>query len=198
MDKVRNEMIKEVGIGLGVEGGVLKGVELVEGGGRDGFLGDGRGEIVFEGEIMQKEVDKKLGERDLGQVCKRYCRILLGKWDKWKQLGGVEEQKRVELGKEIEEECGLKCGSWGMLEICGLNEKVCECKDVLELVDKMWECDGNEVEVMYYLMKKCGCLSNVKEKEWGGFGRKQNGGGYGENGQEEKVRNGQEKLKDKL
>ena len=60
MDKVSKELIGKVGKKLKVEGGVLKRVSVVECGNGEGFLGCGRGEIVFEGEIMWKELKEKL------------------------------------------------------------------------------------------------------------------------------------------
>lgn len=56
MDKLTNEMIKDLAIRLGLEPALLKAVQLVEAAGRDGFLADGRPQILFEGHIMYKEV----------------------------------------------------------------------------------------------------------------------------------------------
>lgn len=42
MDKLTNEMIKDLAIRLGLEPALLKAVQLVEAAGRDGFLADGR------------------------------------------------------------------------------------------------------------------------------------------------------------
>ena len=54
MDKLTNEMIKDLAIRLGLEPALLKAVQLVEAAGRDGFLADGRPQILFEGHIMYK------------------------------------------------------------------------------------------------------------------------------------------------
>lgn len=59
MDKLTNEMIKDLAIRLGLEPALLKAVQLVEAAGRDGFLADGRPQILFEGHIMYKEFHKK-------------------------------------------------------------------------------------------------------------------------------------------
>lgn len=56
MDKLTNEMIVALANGLGLEPALLKAVQLVEGAGRDGFLVDGRPQILFEGHIMYKEI----------------------------------------------------------------------------------------------------------------------------------------------
>lgn len=198
MDKLTNEMIKDLAIRLGLEPALLKAVQLVEAAGRDGFLADGRPQILFEGHIMYKEVHKKFPDRDLAYLCKRYSTIFFSKWDKLKYLGGVHEYKRLELAKEIDEECALKSASWGMFQICGFNHNLCECKDVFEFVHKMSESHANQLELMYYFMKNSGCLSNLKEKDWAGFARKYNGPGYAQNAYDQKLRNAYENFKDKL
>lgn len=198
MDKLTNEMIKDLAIRLGLEPALLKAVQLVEAAGRDGFLADGRPQILFEGHIMYKEVHKKFPDRDLSYLCKRYSTIFFPKLDKSKYLGGVHEYKRLELAKEIDEECALKSASWGMFQICGFNHNLCECKDVFEFVHKMSESHANQLELMYYFMKNSGCLSNLKEKDWAGFARKYNGPGYAQNAYDQKLRNAYENFKGKL
>lgn len=61
MDKLTNEMIVALANDLGLEPALLKAVQLVEGAGRDGFLVDGRPQILFEGHIMYKEIKNKFG-----------------------------------------------------------------------------------------------------------------------------------------
>lgn len=113
-------------------------------------------------------------------------------------MGGVHEYKRLELAKEIDEECALKSASWGMFQICGFNHNLCECKDVFEFVHKMTESHANQLELMYYFMKNSGCLGNLKAKDWAGFARKYNGPGYAQNAYDQKLRNAYENFKDKL
>lgn len=61
MDKLTNEMIVALANDLGLEPALLKAVQLVEAAGRDGFLIDGRPQILFEGHIMYKEIKNKFG-----------------------------------------------------------------------------------------------------------------------------------------
>lgn len=198
MDKLTNEMIKDLANRLGLEPALLKAVQLVEAAGRDGFLADGRPQILFEGHIMYKEVHKKFPDRDLGYLCKRYSTIFFPKWDKSKYLGGVHEYKRLELAKEIDEECALKSASWGMFQIMGFNHKICGCQDVYDFVHKMSESHEKQLELMYYFMHNSGCLKNLKEKDWAGFAKKYNGPGYAQNDYDQKLRNSYENFKDKI
>ena len=198
MDKLTNEMIKDLANRLGLEPALLKAVQIVEAAGRDGFLADGRPQILFEGHIMYKEFHKKFPERDLGYLCKKFSTVFYPKWGKSKYLGGILEYKRLELAKEIDEECALKSASWGMFQIMGFNHHLCGCKDVFEFVHKVSESHANQLELMYHFMYNSGCLKELKAKDWAGFARKYNGPGYAQNAYDQKLRNAYENFKDKL
>lgn len=197
-DKLTNEMIKDLANRLGIEPALLKAVQIVEAAGRDGFLSDGRPQILFEGHIMYKEFHKKFPDRDLDYLCKRFSTVFYPKWDKSKYFGGLGEYKRLELAKEIDEECALKATSWGMFQIMGFNHNLCGCKDVFDFVHKMSESHEKQLELMYYFMNNSGCLKELKEKDWAGFAKKYNGPGYAQNAYDQKLRNAYENFKNKL
>lgn len=194
-DKLTNEMIKDLANRLGIEPALLKAVQIVEAAGRDGFLPDGRPQILFEGHIMYKEFHKKFPDRDLDYLCKRFSTVFYPKWDKSKYFGGLGEYKRLELAKEIDEECALKATSWGMFQIMGFNHNLCGCKDVFDFVHKMSESHEKQLELMYYFMNNSGCLKELKEKDWAGFAKKYNGPGYAQNAYDQKLRNAYENFK---
>lgn len=197
-DKLTNEMIKDLANRLGIEPALLKAVQIVEAAGRDGFLSDGRPQILFEGHIMYKEFHKKFPDRDLDYLCKRFSMVFYPKWDKSKYFGGLGEYKRLELAKEIDEECALKATSWGMFQIMGFNHNLCGCKDVFDFVHKMSESHEKQLELMYYFMNNSGCLKELKERDWAGFAKKYNGPGYAQNAYDQKLRNAYENFKNKL
>lgn len=197
-DKLTNEMIKDLANRLGIEPALLKAVQIVEAAGRDGFLSDGRPQILFEGHIMYKEFHKKFPDRDLDYLCKRFSTVFYPKWDKSKYFGGLGEYKRLKLAKEIDEECALKATSWGMFQIMGFNHNLCGCKDVFDFVHKMSESYEKQLELMYYFMNNSGCLKELKEKDWAGFAKKYNGPGYAQNAYDQKLRNAYENFKNKL
>lgn len=197
-DRLTNEMIKDLANRLGIEPALLKAVQIVEAAGRDGFLSDGRPQILFEGHIMYKEFHKKFPDRDLAYLCKKFSMVFYPKWDKSKYFGGLGEYKRLELAKEIDEECALKATSWGMFQIMGFNHNLCGCKDVFDFVHKMSESHEKQLELMYYFMNNSGCLKELKEKDWAGFAKKYNGPGYAQNAYDQKLRNAYENFKNKL
>lgn len=197
-DKLTNEMIKDLANRLGIEPALLKAVQIVEAAGRDGFLSDGRPQILFEGHIMYKEFHKKFPDRDLDYLCKRFSMVFYPKWDKSKYFGGLGEYKRLKLAKEIDEECALKATSWGMFQIMGFNHNLCGCKDVFDFVHKMSESHEKQLELMYYFMNNSGCLKELKERDWAGFAKKYNGPGYAQNAYDQKLKNAYENFKNKL
>lgn len=197
-DQLTNEMIKDLANRLGIEPALLKAVQIVEAAGRDGFLSDGRPQILFEGHIMYKEFHKKFPDRDLDYLCKRFSMVFYPKWDKSKYFGGLGEYKRLKLAREIDEECALKATSWGMFQIMGFNHNLCGCKDVFDFVHKMSESHEKQLELMYYFMNNSGCLKELKEKDWAGFAKKYNGPGYAQNAYDQKLRNAYENFKNKL
>lgn len=197
-DKLTNEMIKDLANRLGIEPALLKAVQIVEAAGRDGFLSDDRPQILFEGHIMYKEFHKKFPDRDLAYLCKKFSMVFYPKWDKSKYFGGLGEYKRLELAREIDEECALKATSWGMFQIMGFNHNLCGCKDVFDFVHKMSESHEKQLELMYYFMNNSGCLKELKEKDWAGFAKKYNGPGYAQNAYDQKLRNAYENFKNKL
>lgn len=197
-DELTNEMIKDLANRLGIEPALLKAVQIVEAAGRDGFLSDGRPQILFEGHIMYKEFHKKFPDRDLAYLCKKFSMVFYPKWNKSKYFGGLGEYKRLELAKEIDEECALKATSWGMFQIMGFNHNLCGCKDVFDFVHKMSESHEKQLELMYYFMNNSDCLKELKEKDWAGFAKKYNGPGYAQNAYDQKLRNAYENFKNKL
>lgn len=178
MDKLTNEMIVALANDLGLEPALLKAVQLVEGAGRDGFLVDGRPQILFEGHIMYKEIKNKFGLDKSVAAQKSYPTICFPKWDKSKYLGGANEYKRLEIAKKLDEECALKSASWGIGQIMGFNFEYCECKDVFEFVEKMKESPKSQLDLWFKFFKNYGnCLEYIRKKDWKAFTRVYNGNG---------------------
>lgn len=199
MSKVTNELIRTVANRLELEPALLKAIQVVESGNRDGFLPDGKPVILFEGHIMYREFHKKFPERDLGYLCKNYSSVFYPKWDKSKYMGGIGEWNRLNLARKLDEECALLSASWGMFQIMGFNFKLCGCRDVFEFVRKMAESNEMQLELMYFFMANSGCLEYLmKEKDWVGFAKKYNGPGYAQNAYDQKLRNAYENFKGKI
>lgn len=198
MDKLTNEMIVALANDLGLEPALLKSVQLVESAGRDGFLVDGRPQILFEGHIMYKEIKNKFGLDKAVATQKSYPTICFPKWDKSKYLGGAHEYKRLEIAKKIDEECALNSTSWGMFQIMGFNYQLCGCQSVDEMVQKMSESHEMQLEMMYHFLYNSGLVKHLKAKDWDAFAKGYNGPGYKDNNYDQKLRNTYENFKDKL
>jgi hypothetical protein len=197
MDKLTNEMIKDLANEMGLEPALLKAVQLVEAGGRDGFLPDGRPQILFEGHIMYKELRAKFGIDKAKEGFKKYPEVIYPKWDKTKYLGGGLEYRRLEKAESVDSECAMKSASWGIFQIMGQNYKLCGCKDVFEFVDKMRESHASQLRLGYHFMYNSGLIKPLKEPDWEKFARGYNGPGQVEY-YSQKLKNGYENFKDKI
>lgn len=199
MSKVTNDQIREVANRLRLEPALLKAVQLVESGGRDGFLPDGRPIILFEGHIMYREFHKKFPKMDLDHLCKNYSSVFYPTWDRSKYIGGIGEWDRLTLARKIDEECALLSASWGMFQIMGFNFKLCGCNDIFEFVRKMSESNEMQLELMYFFMANSGCLEYLLQaKDWAGFAKRYNGPGYAKNAYDQKLKNAYENFKGKI
>ncbi len=70
MDKLTNEMIVALANDLGLEPALLKAVQLVEGAGRDGFLVDGRPQILFDRSYYVQRNQKQVRFRQVSSCSK--------------------------------------------------------------------------------------------------------------------------------
>lgn len=198
MSKVTNDQIREIAIRLGIEPALLKAVQVVESGNREGFLPDGNPIILFEGHIMYREFHKKFPKRDLDYLCKNYSSVFYPKWAKSKYIGGIGEWNRLKLARKIDEECALKSASWGMFQIMGFNYKLCGCNDIYEFTRKMSESEEMQLELMFYFMSNSGCLKYLQAKDWAGFAKKYNGPDYAKNAYDQKLMNAYNNFKNKI
>lgn len=198
MDKLTNEMIVALANDLGLEPALLKAVQLVESAGRDGFLSDGRPQILFEGHIMYKELKEKFDLDKTIAAQKAYPDIVFQKWNRSKYIGGAGEYKRLEMAKKIDEECALKSASWGMFQIMGFNYRLCGCSSVFDFVKKVSESHENQLKLMYHFMYNTGLVKPLQNHDWATFARKYNGPGYAENAYDQKLKNAYENFKNKL
>lgn len=198
MDKLTNELIASVAKSLDLEPALLKTVTVVECGNRDGFLDSGRPQILFEGHIMYKELQKEVPNVDIYGMAKRYPTLIHKNWTKQYYVGGEAEWKRLENARKINENAANKSASWGLGQIMGFNFALCGCKDVSEFVQKSCESHEMQLKLLYYFLYNTGLVKHLRNKDWDAFAKGYNGAGYKENAYDQKLRNAYENLKNKL
>ncbi len=71
---------------------------------------------------------------------------------------------------------------WGMFQIGGAYYKLCGCKSVEEMVEKMSESEHSQLELFATFIRNTGMLESLKKKDWKTFARKYNGPSYAKRG----------------
>lgn len=90
-------------------------------------------------------------------------------------------QKLINARKINEQQANLST-FWGMFQIGGFNYKLCGCKSIEEFVELMSYSELEQLELFVALVKNCGMLPALKEKNWAAFARKYNGASYARKG----------------
>lgn len=186
-----------IGLGkkLGCDPAALKAVQMVESGGRMGFLESGRPQILFEGQIFYRQLKDKFGVEKANQVSSSHPNICYPTWNKSKYLGGENEWKRLEEARSIDEYCANMSASWGMFQVMGFNYHLCGCKSLGEFVTKMSTSQQEQMNLASVFLEKSGCLSPLRSKNWALFAKKYNGPGYAQNKYDIKLAKAYEKAK---
>ncbi|MDE6510891.1 MAG: N-acetylmuramidase family protein [Muribaculaceae bacterium] len=71
---------------------------------------------------------------------------------------------------------------WGMFQIGGFNYKLCGCKSVQEMVEKVCESEFSQLEMFAVFIRNSGMLDALRKKDWAAFARKYNGPSYAKRG----------------
>jgi hypothetical protein len=163
----------------GIEPAALKAVQIVETGGRSGFITKQHPTILFEGHIFWQQLKR------VGIAPKRYVKgredILYPKWDKTKYLGGVREYGRLHAACAINTEAAYRSTSWGMFQILGINYGWCGELTITEFVKKMTYSEYHQLMLAINFMRNSGLLKLLAKHDWIGFARHYNGTEYAKN-----------------
>ena len=71
---------------------------------------------------------------------------------------------------------------WGMFQIGGFNYKLCGCRSVEEMVEKVCESEFSQLEMFAIFIRNAGMLEALQKKDWTAFARKYNGPSYAKRG----------------
>ncbi len=86
---------------------------------------------------------------------------------------------------------------WGMFQIGGAYYKLCGCKSVEEMVEKMSESEHSQLELFATFIRNTGMLESLKKKDWKTFARKYNGPSYAKRGYHTRMAKEYAKFKNK-
>lgn len=171
--------LRELANKFGLELAVVKAVKEVESGNSEGFLKDGRPQILFEGHIFYRYLVEKYGEAKVKKYVIQYPKLVYRTWTKIYYLGSVREHdERLSVAAKIDRECALKATSFGMFQIMGFNYKLCGCNTLQEFVNCMYKSKSEQIRLFFNFIKNQNMLGYLVNKQWAKFARAYNGPGY--------------------
>ena len=179
---------------LGCDVSAIMAVSLVESNGH-GFLSNGQPKILFEGHIFWKRLLKaginpesiQTGNED----------ILYPVWNlvSVRPFYNMDQYKRLEKAKAINEEAALKSASWGAFQIMGFNYNVCGYSSVNDFVNAQTN-EYSQLQCFTNFIKSNHLNVNLKNLDWAGFAQAYNGRDYRKNNYDVKLKNAYEIYKD--
>lgn len=159
-------------ITLGVDTATIKAVASIESMG-DGFLGNGKPKILFEGHWFSKLTK---GAHD-----KENPTLSYKTWTKKNYLGNEKEYSRLNAAISLDRSAALNATSWGKFQIMGFNHKQCGYQDIESFVNDMYKSEHYHLMAFVKLIKSMKWDAQLKAKDWKGFAKKYNGPGYEKN-----------------
>lgn len=172
---------------LNCEVAAIKAVVEVEAGG-DGFLPDGRADILFErhkfyGELLQMANKGVITRAKLSDLVAKYPNIINPQTKGY--YGGVKEYDRlnaaIEATKDIPgaAEAAMRSASWGMFQIMGFNHKAAGFPNVIEYVSAVSQSERAQLDTFIaFVRADANLLAAIRAKNWAGFAKVYNGPGY--------------------
>lgn len=173
---LKHEDYVQAAADLGCEVAVIYAAVEVEAGG-DGFLPDGRCDILFERHKFYRALSDKYGTakaQETQQLHPTICNPQQGGYS-----GGEKEWDRLNVACAIDNDCGLASASWGMFQIMGSNFKAAGWPDVVSFVAAMKQAERNHLKAFVGFVKADPKLwSALKSRDWATYARIYNGPAY--------------------
>lgn len=172
--KLSEEDYRAVAEELGVEVAAIKAVVDIEAGkGHQGFYEPGKPLINFD-LSMYKRYAPQHGV-SLAKARKRSPVIFNG--PNIRRYGSYQAAQwaRLDAARAIDDSSALESCFWGMFQIGGFNWKLCGCSSVQEFVERMSKSEREQLELFAALIRQCGMLEPLQNKQWLAFALKYNG-----------------------
>lgn len=175
---------------LGCEVTAVKAVVQVEAAG-DGFLPDGRADILFErhkfyGELLKMVNGTTFTRQHLSDLVAKYPNVINPATKGY--AGNEKEYDRLNAAIEATKhlpgaaEAAMRSCSWGMFQIMGFNHKAAGWPGVIEMVAAMQQSERAQLDGFIHFVKADSRLLNaIRQKDWRAFASTYNGPGYAVN-----------------
>ncbi len=174
---------------LGIELATIKAVNEVESGGT-GFILD-KPKILFEGHIFWRQLSSR-GMRP-EDFAEQNAGILFKRANRRSYVGGLEEYKRMDQARLIDDGSGLESASWGCFQVMGFHWKDLNYASVTEFVEKMHENEGAHLDAFARFLEANNLVRHLKNHDWLRFARGYNG--RGQQGYDTKIERAYERYK---
>lgn len=148
----------------------------VEAGG-DGFLPDGRCDILFERHRFYAAVEQKYGTskaKEMQSTHPTICNPLAGGY-----LGGAREWDRMAVAEGIDAMCAHASASWGMFQVMGSNYKLSGWDSLQQFVADMMSSERQQLRAFVgFIKSQAGLLRALQQRDWATYARLYNGANY--------------------
>lgn len=176
----------EVAQELGVEVAALKAVVEIEAGkAHKGFTEPGMPLINFDLKMFRRFATRHkvslAGHRSKHPVV--FKRPNVSRYGSYQKA----QHARLTAASEIDRKTAVYATFWGLFQIGGFNWQLCGCEHYEEFVTRMSTSEREQLELFAAMIRECGYLKHLQNKNWASFARGYNGPGYARHGYHRKM-----------
>jgi len=178
-EKLKDEDYQRAADLLGCDVPAIRAVAQVESSG-DGFLGDGRIKVLFEGHQFFKFTK--------GAFAKSHPTICYPKWTtafytkgKTPEIRGAGELARLDQAIALDSNAALLSASYGKFQIMGFNFAICGFPTVFAFYQAMQTSEGEHLAAFCNYIKSNSLDDELREHRWADLARRYNGADYRKN-----------------
>jgi len=185
--------LKQSALSLGIDYPLLLAITKVEAN-SNGFIAPNKPLVLFERHVFYKQL-KKQGF-DIDKLANQYP-LLINKTPGG-YLGGLRENYRLEMAKQINENCAIESTSFGLFQIMGFHWKTLSYESVQDFEQQMGESELKQTEAFIRfisLSANSKMITALKTHDYATFARLYNGPNYKKNHYDEKIKEVYESIK---
>jgi hypothetical protein len=178
--------LKESALLLGVDYSLLLAITKVEAGSK-GFIAPNKPIVLFERHVFYKQLKKQGFNVD--ELSNQYP-LLINKTPGG-YLGGLRENYRLEMAKQINENCAIESTSFGLFQIMGFHWQTLGYQSAQDFENQVSENELKQTEAFIRfisLKTNSKMIVALQEHDYETFARLYNGPNYKKNRYDEKIK----------
>lgn len=182
MQQPINELLIEASNRLNIELPLLKAVCKVESNGK-GFI-QNVPTVLFERHVFYKKLKAKGIDADA--LSEKHPSLV--NQESGAYVGGVAENYRLKMAKQIDEEAAIESTSFGLFQIMGFHYKTLGFASQQEFESKMSESETEQTKAFIcFIEKNKNMIKALQEYDYATFAKLYNGAGYKKNQYDKKI-----------